>query len=215
VLPYFTQTKNLQPKLYQITEGTSFDHLDFFKCDNCQLIIKDPVYRVQPSQEKQVYQAHHNFLEDKGYCDFLSRLINPLIPQLSDGNQGLDFGCGHTKVMAELIKQKGFECVSYDPYFFPETELLKRKYDFITCSEAAEHFYKPDQEFELLFSLLKPNGKLAVMTQLVPVDFASWWYHRDATHVIFYAKETFEWIAQKYGMQLTFYPQSVMILSRD
>ncbi len=31
------------------------------------------------------------------------------------------------------------------------------------------------------------------------IDFDSWYYKNDPTHVFFYTKETFEWIREKYN----------------
>lgn len=50
------------------------------------------------------------------------------------------------------------EC--YDPFFFPSDSILSQKYDFVTCTEAIEHFFEPKKEWKLLLSLLKENGKI-------------------------------------------------------
>ena len=34
------------------------------------------------------------------------------------------------------------------------------------------------------------------------VPFEDWWYVRDPTHVCFYAPETLEWIARRFGWSL-------------
>ena len=52
----------------------------------------------------------------------------------------------------------------YDPFFFPNEEIFSKTYDFITCTEAAEHFFNPNKEFDLLDKLLKKDGWLGVMT---------------------------------------------------
>ena len=61
-------------------------------------------------------------------------------------------------------------------------------------------FKQKDQkkEFELLKSLLKPNGKLYCMTDLFSdtIDFEKWYYKNDETHVFFYQSETFQWIKE-------------------
>jgi len=53
--------------------------------------------------------------------------------------------------------------------------------------------------------LLVPGGVLAVMTEvLMPErDLATWAYARDPTHVCFYRPETFRWIAELLGAELT------------
>ena len=81
--------------------------------------------------------------------------------------------------------------------------MLSGQYDFITCTEAAEHFYDPGKEFQLLANLLRPKGWLGLMTKLYSdeIDFTSWYYRRDPTHVCFYQRETMAWLAQKYFWQ--------------
>ncbi|MCC1498350.1 methyltransferase domain-containing protein, partial [Alcanivorax sp. 1008] len=79
-----------------------------------------------------------------------------------------------------------------------------QQYDFVTCTEVVEHFHQPAREFERLTSLLTPTGVLAIMTSLLDdgVDFHTWHYRRDPTHVSFYRQTTFNWIANHYRMQL-------------
>ena len=74
-------------------------------------------------------------------------------------------------------------------------------YDFVTCTEVAEHFHRPADEFDRLERLLRPGGWLAVMTSFQTDDarFAGWHYRRDPTHVVFYRAETFRTIAARHG----------------
>ena len=89
-------------------------------------------------------------------------------------------------------------------FFAPDPEPLDHRYDFVTCTETAEHFFDPGEEFETLNRLLRPGGWLGVMTRVFTddIDFTSWWYVRDPTHVAFYAPETLEWIARRFHWRL-------------
>src|SRR5690606_15211980 len=100
-----------------------------------------------------------------------------------------------------MLTQAGHQMSLYDPVFQPDTEALQRTYDFITCTEVAEHFHQPAQEFDRLNTLLKPGGWLAIMTSFQTDDsaFANWHYRRDPTHVVIYKEETFYWLARHYG----------------
>lgn len=64
-----------------------------------------------------------------------------------------------------------------------------------------EHFHEPYQEFNRLYSLLNPGGKLYCMTELFrnETNFKNWSYHDDFTHVFFYHPETIKWIQNEYG----------------
>jgi hypothetical protein len=63
-----------------------------------------------------------------------------------------------------MFREAGFMMDLYDPYFFPEKSHLDKKYQFITCTEAAEHFYNPYEEFNTIDGLLEIEGWLGVMT---------------------------------------------------
>ena len=89
----------------------------------------------------------------------------------------------------------------FDVYFYPDLALLDDHYDFITCTETIEHFYRPDEEFARFDRMLRPGGWLALMTCFLTDDqrFASWHYRRDPTHVVFYREATLRHIADRFG----------------
>ena len=70
----------------------------------------------------------------------------------------LDFGCGIGKDV-ELLQQKGFDIVGYDPFYFPE--FPTEKFDTILCFYVL-NVLLPEEQAEVLMNvslLLKPNGK--------------------------------------------------------
>ncbi len=89
----------------------------------------------------------------------------------------------------------------HDPFFHPNPEAMDRTYDFVTCTETAEHFHRPADEFARLMSLVRPAGWLAIMTcfQTDDTQFANWHYRRDPTHVVFYREETLRFLAAACG----------------
>jgi len=171
----------------------------FSRCSECQLIFKS-VYLTK-EQERARYETHENSIENEGYVKFLTPALEAVVDRARAGAQGLDYGCGPQPVLAHMLNQKGFVTGYYDPFFFPEGLKLDKKFDFITCTEAAEHFFKPHKEFEKIFSLLKPNGFAVVMTEMFheSMDIESWYYAKDPTHVCFYSRETILWIAKKFN----------------
>lgn len=202
-------------RLYAPTEVPRRE-LRFFRCEMCDLVVKDPDVRPTADQERAHYVKHNNDLQSGGYREHLSRLLDRVIAHVPTDSVGLDYGCGPVLSIEVLAQERGVECRSYDPHFFPATSLLLvGGYDFITCSEVAEHFARPDHEFERLCAMLKVGGILGVMTQLVPEDFADWWYHRDPTHLIFYSPRVFEWIAQRYHLQIVERSGGVFIFRKD
>jgi 2-polyprenyl-3-methyl-5-hydroxy-6-metoxy-1,4-benzoquinol methylase len=150
--------------------------------------------------EKSVYQQHQNDVNDKAYQKFVSPITNRVIDDLSTTSKGLDFGAGTGPVLAKVLNDNGFEMDIYDPYFHNHPKLLEKRYDFIASCEVIEHFYNPYKEFKLFKKLLNPHAKIYLMTEIYTqeIDFTSWYYKNDPTHVFFYTKKTFEWIKNEF-----------------
>lgn len=164
----------------------------------------DPADRPDPATERSRYEMHENDPGDVRYRRFLDRLREPLMARLMPGAQGLDYGSGPGPTLAPMLEEAGFAMRVYDPFFAPDPAATDRTYDFITCTETAEHFFAPGVEFDRLDALLRPGGWLGIMTQMrdEAESFESWWYVRDPTHVCFYHDATVRWIADRYGWQL-------------
>ncbi len=189
---------------------------EYLVCSNCDLVFVPPQFHPGPAAERQRYDLHQNDPEDPGYRAFLSLLIEPLRATLPEGAAGLDFGCGPTTALTGLLEEAGFRMSRFDPFYAPGRGVLQRAYDFVTCTEAAEHFFDPAREWALLVTLVRPGGWLGIMTLLreQDVDFAQWWYRRDFTHVAFYSRRTFEWLARRDGLALAIHGASVVLLGK-
>jgi len=174
-------------------------------CRICKLIYVDRTEHLSPIEEKRRYENHQNSTYDKGYCKFLNRLTDPLLKVLPQGSEGLDYGCGPGPTLSKIMSKKGYSVADYDPFFFNQVELLTRKYDFITCTEVIEHFFYVAEELEKLLAMLKENGILAIMTELVETEtlLSEWYYMREPSHVCFFSSETMEWIASTYELEMT------------
>ncbi len=188
----------------------------YFQCQRCHLVFADPAALLPAHAEKDQYDKHNNDPTDSGYRRFLSRVAEPLQARLSAGAEGLDFGCGPGPTLSLMMSEAGYPTAVYDPYFSPDRTPLRRQYDFITCTEAIEHFYRPAREWQLLLTLLKPGGWLGLMTKLVrgPQAFAQWHYKNDPTHVSFFSQATFEFLAERDGLRLEFIGADVILLQK-
>ncbi|QYA27037.1 class I SAM-dependent methyltransferase [Gramella sp. MT6] len=169
---------------------------EYLQCIGCKAILLSPENYLTPQEEKFRYSLHNNDVNDPGYIAFVSPIIEEIRSNHSKYSIGLDFGCGTGPVIASELKKSGYEVNLYDPYFQPDKAALKKKYDFIICCEVMEHFQDPLKEFQLLKSLLKEKGKLYCKTEIWnnAIKFSDWHYKNDQTHVIFYNRETLEWI---------------------
>lgn len=173
----------------------------YFQCTNCKGIFMDSSNYMSYENEEKHYRFHKNDVEDKGYQNFVSPITNEILTHYTSQHLGLDFGAGTGSAISKVLRDHAFQIAEYDPYFHPFPELLQQQYDYIACCEVIEHFHHPNQEFELLQKVLLSNGKLYCMTHLYSpeINFSSWYYKNDHTHVFMYQRETMEWIAQKFG----------------
>ena len=184
------------PKLFSETGDRRY-----FNCDCCDLVFLDPNQRPSTEQERAEYAFHNNDPDDPRYRQHLAKLTKPLIEGLCQETTGLDFGCGPGPAISTMMEEQGYSVQNYDPYFVQDEGLLRTKYDFIFSTEAAEHFYDPSATFGLLASMLKPGGRLGVMTQFRPKDgaFRDWYYIKQPSHVAFYNEQSLSWLAQFHG----------------
>ncbi|MGH1468384.1 MAG: methyltransferase domain-containing protein [Bdellovibrionales bacterium] len=173
-----------------------------YECLRCGLLFKDPSNFWSLTKEKARYLTHNNDVENLGYLGYLNKLLSKMGALTGEV---LDFGCGPEKGLEALIKHNKFMDVkvdSYDPIFFPNL-LPDKKYDYIYASECFEHFYNPQQEIEKVLSLLKSGGCIGVATNLSDEeDLENWWYTNDPTHVVFYSKKVFQFLAKKYHLEI-------------
>jgi len=180
------------------------------------LINVPPRFHLTATEERRRYESHRNSPADQGYRLFLRQLMRPLLDYLTPGQQGLDFGCGPGPTLSQMLQEQGYPMSVYDPFFADDTRVLTRQYDFITCTEAIEHFTQPAREWRRLLDLLVQGGHLAVMTRFhcSVTDFSDWYYKNDPTHIHFYSQATFAWLAQRDHLQVSFAGDSVAIFTK-
>ena len=156
--------------------------------------------------EKARYDQHRNNPKDPGYQAFLNRLATPLLARVSPGTHGLDFGCGPGPALAQILRRSGMEVDLYDAFYAYDESVWSRQYDFITATEVIEHLHNPSNEFDRLFSALRPGGWLGIMTKWVSsiTSFEHSRYVRDPTHVCLYSRETLTWVANRWEVEVEF-----------
>lgn len=188
----------------------------YHRCPTCQARFLDAAHFPSAEQERAQYLTHENAVDDPGYRRFLSKLAGPLLARLARTAEGLDYGCGPGPALVAMLQEAGHAVALYDPYFVPDRAALARTYDFVTCTEVAEHFHHPAAEFARLRGLVRPGGWLAVMTcfQTDDARFAGWQYRADPTHVVFYREQTFHYLAQVWGWRCEIPVKDVALLQR-
>lgn len=189
---------------------------DYFRCEACGLVFVPSRQFLSLREEKKRYDLHQNSLLDPGYRGFLNRLLVPLEQRLAPGSSGLDFGSGPVPALARMLEKAGHPMTLYDPYYAPTPAALEEQYDFITASEVVEHLREPRNELDRLWQCLKPGGTLGIMTKFV-VDtdaFPEWHYKNDRTHVCFFSEPTFTWLTGRWGADIVFPANDVVLIMK-
>ncbi|MCG9598968.1 class I SAM-dependent methyltransferase [Vibrio sp. Isolate25] len=188
----------------------------YLQCQQCELVFVNPEQRLDAKAEKAHYDLHENDPNDAGYRTFLSRVANPILERIEPSSTGLDFGCGPGPTLSLMMEEQGHNMSLYDLYYHPNTEVLERTYDFMTATEVIEHLYHPDQVWQQWLNLVKPGGWIGLMTKMV-IDveaFAKWHYKNDPTHVVFFSRNTFKYLAERDQLKLEFIGNDVILLRK-
>jgi hypothetical protein len=188
----------------------------YLQCQQCELVFVKPEQRLEAKEEKAHYDLHENDPSDAGYRRFLSRIADPLTDKISSNSHGLDFGCGPGPTLSIMLEEAGHTMELYDIYYHPEASVLEKTYDFMTATEVIEHLYHPDKVWQQWLNLVKPKGWIGLMTKLViDVDaFAGWHYKNDPTHVVFFSRQTFQFLAERDKLELEFFGNDVILLRK-
>lgn len=185
-------------------------------CPRCHYTFLHRAHWLSFEDEKAQYDLHNNQVHDIHYRSFLNRLAAPLMALLPPTATGLDMGCGPGPALAHMLTEQGFTTAYYDPFYFPNTELLMGQYDFVTSTEVVEHLRTPYHTWQQFKRLVKPGGYLAIMTswRVPAAQFATWHYPKDPTHIGFYQPQTFRWLAKQWAWAVSFPATNVCFLKR-
>lgn len=192
---------------------TNRKNAQFYDCSTCFALVKDTCFYLSPEEEKKHYEKHNNDVNDSGYQKFVAPVTQFVLQNQKASDKGLDFGSGTGPVVSKILTDNQFSITQYDLYFEAIEERLQTKYDYIVCSEVWEHFQQPDKELIQLRKMLHENGRLIVMTLLYSdeINFETWHYRLDLTHVFIYRKETMEFIAEKFNLELEFISERLIV----
>jgi len=188
---------------------------EFLRCNSCKSVFTNPAHYLTPAEEKTHYEWHENDPEDLRYQNFVRPLVNHIFEDFNAAHTGLDFGSGTGSPIVKLLEDEKYNISQYDLFFHNHPQVLQKGYDYIACSETAEHFKEPYKEFEQLRNLLLPNGKLYIMTERIDNsrDFTTWYYKDDPTHVFLYHENAFKWIKKEFGFKNLTIDKRIAVLS--
>ena len=186
----------------------SFNHkktnITYYHCTSCEYIFKSPTCYQDLETQKERYNLHENNEEDEGYRAYFQRFLDFVLPHMDNVKTALDFGCGRTSLLSQLLEDEGVACDYYDPIYHPHTLDEKKRYDLIVSTEVFEHLHQPREVFERLLEKLNSGGYLAIQTEFhsnEQASFEKWWYPQDPTHIVFFRAKTFRGLCEMYGCQ--------------
>ena len=176
----------------------------YYYCPHCQCISKSQEHFIPISEQKVRYDLHENDPEDEGYQAYFRRFLDFVLPRVESPKTALDFGCGRSSLLADMLGKEGIETDYYDPVYHPENLDDSKKYQLIVSTEVFEHLHDPKAIFSKLLEMLEEGGYLALQTQFHPNDIAAfekWYYHLDPTHIVFFTPQTFKVLCEIYGCE--------------
>ena len=185
---------------------------DYFYCEVCEFIAKDEAKIVTVETEKEKYDEHNNTYENEGYVNmFRGFLDTSVMPFVTLGKEGLDFGSGPGPVLSQLLtKEYGYDMTIYDLFYAPDTSYKNRQYDLLTCTEVVEHLKNPLDYFKHFKSLVRSGGVIGIMTLWHPKNdevFCDWHYRRDVTHISFFTPKTMAKIAELLDLEFLYHDE--------
>jgi SAM-dependent methyltransferase len=167
----------------------------YHHCVSCEYIFKSSKYHQDFKTQKERYNLHTNDEEDEGYKAYFQRFLDFTLPLAKNVTNALDFGCGKSTILSDMLRDEGIHCDYFDPIYHPDTLNDSKKYELILSSEVFEHLHQPREVFENLLERLEVDGYLALQTQFHNNDiksFKKWYYHQDPTHIVFFTDKTFK-----------------------
>ena len=179
--------------------------IEYSYCNNCQCISKSKEHFRPIPDQKERYDLHENDPEDEGYQAYFQRFLDFILPLVGTPKTALDFGCGRSSLLADMLRNEGIVSDYYDPIYHPENMDDSKKYQLIVSTEVFEHLHEPRSTFEELLENVEEGGFIALQTQFHPNDieaFKKWYYHLDPTHIIFFTPQTFKVLADIYECEV-------------
>lgn len=187
---------------------------EYSRCEICSTIFVLPSYYISVEDEVKRYSKHTNSINDDNYIKFLSRITAPIKERVDKNNIGLDFGCGPGPILKSILKE--YQILEFDPNFRNDINIYSKKWDYIISTEVIEHLKNPYEVITKIWDTIISKGYLFLMTQLYSneIEFKSWYYKGDPTHIVFFTKESFIWLGKKLNATVEFIDKDIIILKK-
>lgn len=205
--------------------GLSGTPVYYFRCTNCGLIFTDffDAFTISDWQ-RQVYNSEYKYV-DPEYDDARPRSNALYIELLLSGWKrrvmGLDFGGGNG-LTAALLRQRGWQFDSYDPFGLTTiTSSRIKKYNVTIALEVFEHLVDPVSELMRILDMMTSDKLLIIIgtgTTDGRVDDTrrlAWWYAAPRNgHISLYSRRSLIELARKFQLDCLSPSGGVHFISR-
>jgi hypothetical protein len=178
--------------------------VNYFHCEACGFLQTEEPYWLEEAYGESINVSDTGYMQRNiGLSQKLTIFLSLFF---SKNSKFLDYAGGYG-VFVRMMRDIGFDFYWDDKF---TTNLFSRgfeydsktKIDAVTTFESFEHFVNPVQEIEKLLSI---SNNIIFSTETLPnpiPDPEEWWYYGldHGQHVSFYSEKTFEYIANKYGL---------------
>jgi hypothetical protein len=185
-------------------------NVQYFQCPVCGYVCTENPYWLPESYKNSINITDTGMLLRNIHLSKISSCI--LFLFFKKDAKYLDYGGGYG-VLTRLMRDIGFDFYWHDPYtqnlFAQGFEYHKNctEIELITSFESFEHFNKPLEDLEKIFSI---SHNVIFSTELLPNPVPKpedWWYYglEHGQHISFYSQHTLQTIAESFGLNLYSY----------
>lgn len=208
---------------YKITQSSG-ERNNILRCEGCGLIFQEP-----GTDKSKILDWYALGKDDQYLNEFENRVKNAkrILSTLSKNGTGkklLDVGCS-TGILLYAAKEMGYEIYGIEPSKWAvdyikiqlgfenifcgglEAYPVQENYfDVITLLDVIEHFPNPHQSLEIINRLLKPQGKIIILTpdigSVIARFFKSRWWCIIPEHLFYFSRETLKTLLEQTGFTI-------------
>lgn len=178
-------------------------------CDDCGTVFSTTMMRWTPEDfAKRCYNDKYHYYDgdmNNPHGDRIILMRDYIANNYSKNIKHLDYGAGKC-FLKDRLSEVGYKhSYCYDPFKECNDEnILKSKYDLITCVEVIEHAYNINEILHNIHNMLNNNGEVLLTTCFYNKEsLQDWWYCAPRVgHILFFNKDNIRKIASKHGFSI-------------
>ncbi len=216
-------------KLYPTTY---FTHTVLAKPNPTGVLSK--IKYVKKKVRNTIYKVHYGYnFFGQNWIGILAAKFSPFVERVGrtilyienqPGGRLLDIGCGNGEFLAQM-KDLGWEVMGVEPdvesasiarenFQIPvlsgtllENDIPDNSFDIVTMQHVIEHLHNPTETLNKIFHILKPSGKLVMLTpnikSLVQILMKESWHPWEPPrHLILYSPSSLKTLVNKIGLDI-------------